>query len=83
VNDALTEDEAAAVAHVTVETIRKWVQRGHLKPRKGHDGRRLYHEGDVLRAELATRRTARLRLLLTKAIEGLPQGSDRLPPTGT
>jgi DNA-binding transcriptional MerR regulator len=77
VNDALTEDEAAAAAHVSVETIRKWVQRGHIKPLHDHNGRRLYRERDVLEAELATRRRARLRLLLTKAIEGLPRGSDK------
>lgn len=66
--DALNESEAAACAHVTVETIRKWVQRGHLTPIQDRNGRRLYREGDVLRAESATRRAPRLRLLLTKAV---------------
>jgi predicted site-specific integrase-resolvase len=77
VNDALTEDEAAVAAHVSVETIRKWVQRGHLTPLHDHTGRRLYRERDVLEAELATRRTPRLRLLITKAVVGLARGSDK------
>ena len=67
-SDALSEDEAAACAHVSVETIRKWVQRGHLTPVHDRNGRRVYLEADVLRAESATRRRPRLRLLLTKAV---------------
>lgn len=70
-SDALNESEAARAAHVSVETIRKWVQRGHLKPVHDRTGRRLFLENDVLAAELATRRSTRRRLIITKAASQL------------
>ena len=66
-SEALNESEAAACAHVNVETIRKWVGRGLLKPIRDRDGRRLFREFDVLAAEQRTRRGARRRLLIEKA----------------
>jgi hypothetical protein len=60
----LTEREAAAVAHVPVETLRTWVKRRKLRPVQTPDGRR-FVELDVLDVERALaagdgRRDARL-----------------------
>lgn len=53
----LTTNEAAQITDRRPATIRKWVQRGHLKPfTKDNRGRPLYLELDVLTAERKTRR---------------------------
>lgn len=55
-DDLIGSTRAANLVGVTVETIKKWRQRGHLET-KGLDerGRPMYRWIDVVRAELATR----------------------------
>jgi hypothetical protein len=67
--DRLTRDQAAELANVSPEVIRKWVTRGYRDPADGvwkhldtfprDDGRDGYLGIDVLRAEAATRARAR------------------------
>lgn len=61
----LTDEEAAAAAHVGVETIRTWAKRGKLT-RYGQNPVR-YQELQVLQVEMATRRAPRLARLLDEA----------------
>lgn len=58
----ITQADASSYAGVSVATIRKWVQRGHL-PVACRDGlgRPLYRWIDVAKAEHATRERARRR----------------------
>jgi len=77
----LTTAEAAEAAHVSEQDIRNWARpsRGLLTP-ADHDaeGRPLYRELDVLRAEQHTRRAARETRLADEAarsastIPGIP-----------
>ncbi|MEV8037001.1 MerR family transcriptional regulator [Streptomyces sp. NPDC086182] len=52
----VTSELAAAEAGVTSATIRKWVQRGHLRPAGTQGRRQLYRLEDVFAAERATNR---------------------------
>ncbi|MGW7613752.1 helix-turn-helix domain-containing protein [Streptomyces sp. NPDC054766] len=52
----VTSELAAAEAGVTSATIRKWVQRGHLRPAGAQGRRRLYRLEDVFAAERTTNR---------------------------
>ncbi|MFF3412800.1 helix-turn-helix domain-containing protein [Streptomyces sp. NPDC002742] len=52
----VTSELAAAEAGVTSATIRKWVQRGHLRPVGAQGRRQLYRLEDVFAAERATNR---------------------------
>lgn len=67
----LTAAEAANAAHVDEARIRDWDRRGLITPAGHADGRPVYRELDVLRAEAATRRTARTLALAREAMEGL------------
>lgn len=71
----LTTAEAAKAAHVDEARIRDWDRRGLITPAAHADGRPVYRELDVLRAEAATRRTARERALAAEAMEGLNSAS--------
>lgn len=56
----LTTADASSHASVKVETIRKWVQRGHLAvAQRDGRGRPLFRWIDVAKAEHATRKHAR------------------------
>ena len=59
-NTLVNSSDAAAVAGVAVETIRKWKERGLIEP-SGLDekGRPLYRLLDIAKAERATRDKAR------------------------
>jgi hypothetical protein len=65
-HDLLTQREAAELAGVSVEAVRKWATRGYLDahgqrqylPDKGKPGHPRHLGIDVLRAEAATRRRA-------------------------
>lgn len=59
-NTLVNSSDAAAVAGVAVETIRKWKERGLIEP-SGLDekGRPLYRLLDIAKAERATREKAR------------------------
>ncbi|MFF1447879.1 MerR family DNA-binding transcriptional regulator [Streptomyces sp. NPDC058274] len=50
----ITAELAADEVGVTPATIRKWVQRGHLRPAGTEGRRRLYRLEDVFAAERAT-----------------------------
>ncbi|WP_405544644.1 helix-turn-helix domain-containing protein [Streptomyces phaeochromogenes] len=50
----ITTELAADEAGVTTATIRKWVQRGHLRPAGTQGRRRLYRLEDVFAAERTT-----------------------------
>jgi excisionase family DNA binding protein len=50
----ITADLAADEAGVTTATIRKWVQRGHLRPAGTQGRRRLFRLEDVFAAERTT-----------------------------
>lgn len=66
----LTTAESAQVAHVTEQDIRNWARpsRGLLAPADhDRDGKPLYRELDVLRAEQRTRRAARENQLAAEA----------------
>ncbi|MGW2746962.1 helix-turn-helix domain-containing protein [Streptomyces sp. NPDC001450] len=52
----ITAELAAAEAGVSPATIRKWVQRGHLRPAGTQGRRQLYRLEDVFAAERATYR---------------------------
>ncbi|MFJ1605578.1 MerR family DNA-binding transcriptional regulator [Streptomyces sp. NPDC088253] len=52
----ITTELAANEAGVSTATIRKWVQRGHLRPADTRGRRRLYRLEDVFAAERATHR---------------------------
>ncbi|MFE1308564.1 helix-turn-helix domain-containing protein [Streptomyces sp. NPDC058755] len=52
----ITAELAATEAGVTPATIRKWVQRGHLRPAGTQGRRQLYRLEDVFTAERATYR---------------------------
>lgn len=70
----LTTAEAAEAAHVDEMDIRNWARpsRRLLTPADHDaDGRPLYRELDVLRAEAKTRRAARVNRLAEEAREGL------------
>ncbi len=55
----LTGAQAASVAGVSRQLIRRWCQLGHLTP-VGQRGRSpLYRLGDVIKAEHATRESGR------------------------
>ncbi|GAA2439520.1 hypothetical protein GCM10010388_30680 [Streptomyces mauvecolor] len=57
----VTTAMAAEEAAVAPDTIRKWVQLGHIAP-AGRSGRsHLFHLADVFAAERATRRPHELR----------------------
>jgi hypothetical protein len=56
----LTGAQAARLARVSPQLIRRWVQLGHLE--RGNDG--LYRTGDVLVAECVTRRSTKSRRVL-------------------
>jgi hypothetical protein len=64
--DLLTREEAAVLAGVSVEAVRKWATRGYLDqhgqrrylPDKGRPGAPRHLGIDVLKAEAATRRRA-------------------------
>ncbi|MFF4184452.1 hypothetical protein ACFYZ9_14785 [Streptomyces sp. NPDC001691] len=57
----VTTAMAAEEAAVAPDTIRKWVQLGHIAP-AGRSGRsHLFHLADVFAAERATRRAHELR----------------------
>jgi DNA-binding transcriptional MerR regulator len=59
-NTLVSTNDAAAVAGVSVETIRSWRHRELLKPSGLDDkGRPLYRLIDVAKAERATRERAR------------------------
>lgn len=70
----VTAERAAELCQVRPVTIRQWVHRGHLSPATGADGqvltdgqgRQLYRQLDVARAEHKTRRRAR-RVLTFRA----------------
>ncbi|MEU5343595.1 MULTISPECIES: helix-turn-helix domain-containing protein [unclassified Streptomyces] len=53
----ITAELAADEAGVTAATIRKWVQRGHLRPAGTHGRRRLFRLEDVFAAERTTHLT--------------------------
>lgn len=63
----INAEQAADLCQVRVTTIRQWVHRGHLSPAVGADGealtdeqgRKLYRQLDVARAEHKTRHRAR------------------------
>lgn len=56
----ITTADASHLAGVSVATIRKWVQRGHLAvDRRDHLGRPLFRWLDVAKAERLTRDHAR------------------------
>lgn len=56
----ITTADASHLAGVSVATIRKWVQRGHLNvDRRDHLGRPLFRWLDVAKAERLTRDHAR------------------------
>lgn len=59
----LTGAQAARLARVSPQLIRRWVQLGHLE--RGDDG--LYRTGDVLAAEVTTRRSPKSRRVLQLA----------------
>ena len=70
----LTTAEAAEAAHVTEGTIRDWARARNplITPAaRDGDGRPLYRELDVLRAEARTRRKARETHLATEAATAL------------
>jgi len=71
----LTTAEAAEAAHVPEATVRDWARRKLLLPSGQEDGRPLYRELDVLRAEARTRRAAREQRLAAEAVEGLGRAS--------
>ncbi|GHH55146.1 helix-turn-helix domain-containing protein [Streptomyces umbrinus] len=50
----ITAELAADEAGVTTATIRKWVQRGHLRPAGTQGRRRLFRLEDVFAAERTT-----------------------------
>jgi len=50
----ITAELAAGEAGVTTATIRKWVQRGHLRPAGAQGRRRLFRLEDVFAAERTT-----------------------------
>ena len=50
----ITAELAAGEAGVTTATIRKWVQRGHLRPAGTQGRRRLFRLEDVFAAERTT-----------------------------
>ncbi|MFI6281505.1 helix-turn-helix domain-containing protein [Streptomyces sp. NPDC050988] len=50
----ITTELAADEAGVTTATIRKWVQRGHLRPAGTQGRRRLFRLEDVFAAERTT-----------------------------
>ncbi|MER5539690.1 helix-turn-helix domain-containing protein [Streptomyces mirabilis] len=52
----ITAELAADEAGVTAATIRKWVQRGHLRAAGAQGRRQLYRLEDVFAAERATYR---------------------------
>ncbi|MFD7897484.1 helix-turn-helix domain-containing protein [Streptomyces sp. NPDC059568] len=52
----ITVELAADEAGVSPATIRKWVQRGHLRPAGTQGRRRLYRLEDVFAAERTTHR---------------------------
>lgn len=60
IESRITTADASSLAGVSVATIRKWVQRGHLEvaARDGL-GRPLFRWLDVAKAERATRERAR------------------------
>ncbi|MEU6573312.1 helix-turn-helix domain-containing protein [Streptomyces sp. NPDC046805] len=53
----ITVELAAAEAGVTPAAIRKWVQRGHLRPADKQGRKQLYRLEDVFAAERATYRS--------------------------
>ncbi|MGW3944475.1 helix-turn-helix domain-containing protein [Streptomyces phaeochromogenes] len=53
----ITTELAADEAGVTTATIRKWVQRGHLRPAGTQGRRRLFRLEDVFAAERTTHLT--------------------------
>lgn len=53
----ITAELAADEAGVTTATIRKWVQRGHLRPAGTQGRRRLFRLEDVFAAERTTHLT--------------------------
>ncbi|MGP4048303.1 helix-turn-helix domain-containing protein [Streptomyces sp. 2A115] len=55
----ITAELAADEAGVTPATIRKWVQRGHLRPADTRGRRRLFRLEDVFAAERTTHRARR------------------------
>lgn len=59
----LTGAQAARLVYVSPQLIRRWVQLGHLE--RGDDG--LYRQGDVLLAEMRTRRSPKSRRVLRLA----------------
>lgn len=66
INSLVSTATAAQMAGVKAATIRKWVERGHLKPATDEDGvpvlrggRPLYKWIDVAKAERLTRDLAR------------------------
>jgi predicted site-specific integrase-resolvase len=66
----LTTREAAEICRVKIDTVRKWVRRGHLE-RVGLDenGWPVYLAVDVAKAEYATRVRARRRVLPDRLCE--------------
>lgn len=60
IESRITTADASHLAGVSVATIRKWVQRGHLTvAERDNLGRPLFRWIDVARAEHATREHAR------------------------
>lgn len=56
-NRLVFASEAALAVRVSKQLVNSWVSRGLLKPVDEKDGRRRYRLGDVMRVELATRRS--------------------------
>lgn len=57
--DQTRQTVSAGVAHITPDAIRQWDRRGHLRGYSiGKRRPKLYHLGDVAKAELATRALA-------------------------
>jgi hypothetical protein len=64
----LDAEQSAHAARVPGSTFRRWAAAGRITPcGTAGDGRALYREADVLRAEMATRRAPRAARLLTAA----------------
>ena len=49
----LTTEEAAAAVGVSVDALRKWVERGHLAPLRAGARPLRFREGDVIECHLA------------------------------